>query len=98
MSFFDIMRWFLVVASLTSIITSILFLTLFSIPHSPDILEDETWHAWQKIGPNIISKLYDFNRSNHQEEDMRTELLMSVSSLVGSLGYDKATFYLTMSP
>ena len=29
---------------------------------------------------------------------MRTVLLMSVSSLVGSLGYDKATFYLTMSP
>ena len=95
MSFFDIMRWFLMGASLISFITSILFLSLFSLPHSPEMPVVDTW---QEIGPDIISNLYDINNNTLEDEDLSTELLLAVSSMVGSLGYDKATFYLTMSP
>ena len=95
MSFSDIIRWFLMVASLISFITSILFLSLFSLPHAKDM---PVVDPWQEIGPEIISNLYDINNNTLEDEDLSTELLLAVSSLVGSLGYDKATFYLTMSP
>ena len=95
MSFSDIFRWFLMVASLISSVTSILFLSLFSLPHSPEM---PVVDPWQQIGPDIISKLYDIKNNTLEEEDRSSELLLSVSSMVGSLGYDKAIFYLTMYP
>ena len=91
----DIMQWFLIIASLISCVSSIIFLSLFSFPHSPEIPVVE---SWQRIGPEIISNLYTINDIGTLDEDMSLELLLSVSSMIGSLGYDKATFYMAMSP
>jgi len=96
-----ILRWFLVIAALISLITSIGFLSVFSIPHSPDLPEVP---SWQNIGPQIISALYDneddiavIDFQEDQEGDS-LQLLLSVSTMIGSLGYEKATFYMAIAP
>ena len=81
------------VASLISFFTSLLFLSLLPSP-----LPSNSCSGLQEIGPDIISNLYDINNNTLEKEERSTELLLAVSSMVGSLGYDKATFYLTMSP
>ena len=91
------MRWFLLVASILSLITSVVFLFLFPLPHSPDMPCDPTW---QEVGPDILSKLYDDMEEElwQKEGDSRSKLLTSVSNVVGSLGYDMSTFYMSMAP
>ena len=91
----DNMRWFLMAASLISLFTSILFLSLFSFPHFPDM---PVIPSWQEVGQDILSNFYDTHNEPWQEEDSSSKLLTSVTSVVGSLGYDRATFYLTLAP
>ena len=85
----------LMAASLISLFTSILFLSLFSFPHSPDM---PVIPSWQEVGPDILSNFYDTHNEPWQEEDSSSKLLTSVASVVESLGYDRAIFYLPMAP
>ena len=89
----DNMRWFLMAASLISLFTSILFLSLFSFPHSPDM---PVVPSWQEVGTDILSNFYGTHNEYWQEEGSSPKLLTSVASVVESLGYDRATFYLTL--
>ena len=54
--------------------------------------------SWQEVGSDILSNFYDTHNKHWQEEDSSSKLLTSVASVLGSLGYDRATFYLTLAP
>ena len=88
LSFSFFIRSFLVFASSLSLITSIFFLCIFPLPNSLDAASE----YWRSVGPGMISFI------SGVENDDKTELLISISTLVGSLGYDSNTFFLTISP
>ena len=98
MNFFIELKWPLVFAAFISLITSIGFLSLFSFPHSPDMPDVQ---SWQKVGAEIIAAVHDMEDDINDifgEEDDALQLLLSTSNMVGSLGYERATFYMTLAP
>ena len=51
---------------------------------------------WQEVGPKLISQLH--KESDWQPDDGKFLLLISITNLVGSIGYDRSSFYLLVSP
>ena len=87
------MRILLVILSLVSFLVSVLYLFLFTIPHA-------SWMPavpdWQEVAPKILSQLH--KETDWQPDDGNLLLLVSITNLVGSIGYDKSSFYKMVSP
>ena len=93
MSFSKVVSDLLILAGLISWSSSVLFIGMFGIPHTQKWSVQDNWH---ELGPDMISKLYgvDANSSDLIEEpDRSLKLLVVVSSVVASMGYDQAIFF-----
>ena len=88
-----LLRIWLVFASLISLSVSLSYLFLFSLPHSSwmPVVPD-----WQEVGPKLLSQLH--KDTDWQPDDGRFLLLISITNLVGSIGYDRSSFYLLVAP
>ena len=88
-----LLRMWLVLASLISFLVSVLYLFLFTLPHAywmPAVPN------WQELSSKFLSQLH--KDTDWKPDDENLLLLVSVTNLVGSIGYDKFTFYTKMSP
>ena len=88
-----ILRMLMVMASMVSLLVSGLVLLFFIIPHVSwmPLVPD-----WQEIGPNFLSQLH--KETDWQPDDENLLLLVSVTNFVGSIGYDRSSFYTSVFP
>ena len=89
-----LLRIWLLFVSIISFLTSILYLFFFTLPHA-------SWMPavpdWQELAPKFLSQLHVDMDWLPDEGDIML-LLMSITNFVGSLGYDRSTFYSLVSP
>ena len=90
-----LLRIWLLFSSLITFLTSTIILLFFSLPHA-------TWMPtvpdWQEVAPKIMSQLHeDMDWPNDMDKD-DIILLISITNFLGSMGYDRSTFYTVVSP
>ena len=89
------LRIWLLFSSLITFLVSTIILFFFSLPHA-------TWMPtvpdWQEVAPKIMSQLHeDMDWPNDMDQD-DIILLISITNFLGSMGYDRSTFYTVVSP
>ena len=86
------LRIVLVFTSLVSLLVSTIYL-FFILPHT-------SWMPavpdWQELAPKLMSQLH--KDTDWQAEDGDLMLLVCVTNLVGSIGYDRSNFNTKVSP
>jgi len=86
--------WLLISSSITFIISIIIFI-IFSLPHASWM---PTVPDWQEVAPKILSQLHeDIDWSDDLDKE-NFLLLISVTNFLGSMGYDRSTFFTEVSP
>ena len=89
-----LLRIWLLFVSMISFLTSILYLFFFTLPHA-------SWMPavpdWQELAPKFLSQLHMDMDWLPDDGDIML-LLISITNFVGSLGYDRSTFYTMLSP
>ena len=88
-----LLRIWLVFASLVSLLLSFIYLLFFTLPHASwmPLVPD-----WQDLAPKFLAQLH--KDTDWQPNDGKFLLLVSVTNFVGSIGYDRSSFYNIMSP
>ena len=91
-----LLRIWLLFASLITFLTSTIYLFFFTLPHAswmPPVPD------WQELAPKFLSQLHE--DTDWQPDDMDNVdflLLISITNFIGSIGYDRSTFYTTVFP
>ena len=86
--------WLLISSSITFLVSTII-LVIFSLPHASWM---PTIPDWQEIAPKILSQLHeDTDWSDDLDKDDFL-LLISVTNFLGSMGYDRSSFFTGFSP
>ena len=88
-----LLRVWMVFTSLVSLVLSLIYLCIFSLPHAswmPPVPD------WQEVAPKLLAQLHQ--DTDWQPEDGNFLLLISITNFVGSIGYDRSSFYLMVSP
>ena len=90
-----LIRILLLTSSVTTFLISSLIFLFFSLPHASWM---PTVHDWQEVAPKILSQLHDdMDWPNDMDKD-NLILLISITNFIGSMGYDRSTFYAVFSP
>ena len=90
------LRVWLLLSSLWTFLISSAMLLVFLLPHAPWMI---TVPDWQEVAPKILSQLYkDMDWPEKLDKEKDYLLLISITNLVGSMGYDRSTFYTVILP
>ena len=90
-----LLRILLLISSLMIFLISSSILLFFSLPHASWM---PTVPDWQEVAPRILSQLHDdMDWPNDMDKD-NFILLISITNFIGSMGYDRSTFYTVVSP
>ena len=89
-----LLRLWLITASAVTSAVSLIFLFMFSLPHyswAPEI------PGWRDVAPDLLEQLHP-GKGWQPEDAQKIELLMQITDIVGSIGYERTSFYFYILP